>query len=111
MSGKFRVSGEGIQAASFDGWQRSGELAFAAIWRKGWRVNRQTHWSDDKPMCISKNRQKVATSVTSLSGRHLSGNTTGNKPATDWQHGGRVAFRSPSGGGYAVSCKADGLNH
>jgi hypothetical protein len=28
---------------------------------------------------------KVATSVTRLSGRHLSGNKTGNSTATDWQ--------------------------
>jgi hypothetical protein len=54
-------------------------------------VNRQTKWSDDKPMRISKNRKKVATSVTSLSGRHLSGNKTGNRAATDWQHIGRLA--------------------
>jgi hypothetical protein len=39
---------------------------------------------------MAKNRKKVATSVTSLSGRHLSGNTTGNNVATDPQHIGRV---------------------
>jgi hypothetical protein len=35
---------------------------------------------------------KVATSVTALSGRCLSGNTTGNKLATEWQHYGQADF-------------------
>jgi len=35
---------------------------------------------------------KVATSVTSLSVRRLSGNKTGNKVATEWQHYGRADY-------------------
>jgi hypothetical protein len=35
---------------------------------------------------FTKALAKVATSVTRLTGRHLSGNKTGNSAATDWQH-------------------------
>jgi hypothetical protein len=42
--------------------------------------------------CVRLELPKVATSVTRLSGRRLSGNKTGNSAATDWQHFGWPAW-------------------